>query len=271
MAPNVALMQLLTKAADEESARDALNEMCRNRLDATSARRLANLKSLWRQSPELFPLLKTIAELADSGARSAKDWADVFDRAAARNAEASVALYSLGDTRLLARITDELVCRIAQWGLLKRDFRILDLGCGTGRIAKAAAPHVQSVVAIDCSETMARLTCRGTLDKGNVYVLRTPGEDLALFADGTFDTILAVDSFPYLVEARTAERHLCEIDRILKAGGRVLIMNYSYRGDLAHDRADIGNFARQFGFRIRRNGTSDLTLWDGKAFLLQKT
>ena len=271
MAPNLALMHLLTEAPDEESARTALNEMnLRSGTDPTARERLATLKSLWGKSPELFSLLKNVARCAEGGPTSTKDWAHAFDRAAAHSPEASVALYSLGDARLLTQITEELVACMLEWRLFAPAFRVLDLGCGTGRIASAIAPNVQSVVALDCSDKMVQLAKGKTADHRNVCVLRTSGEDLAFFRDGAFDTVLAIDSFPYLVEARMAEQHLNEIARVLNPGGRLLIMNYSYRGDLTRDRADVTAFAQQCGCKILRNGTSDLTLWDGRAFLLRK-
>jgi hypothetical protein len=57
---------------------------------------------------------------------------------------------------------------------------------------------------------------------------------------------------------------------VLQAGGALLIMNYSYRGHLALDRADLGHFAAAYGFAVERNGTADLSLWDGRAFLLRR-
>ncbi|HEX3653232.1 MAG TPA: PIG-L family deacetylase [Rhizomicrobium sp.] len=61
-----------------------------------------------------------------------------------------------------------------------------------------------------------------------------------------------------------------DIARVLKPAGRLLIMNYSYRGDLALDREEIAQFAIDYGFAIERNGTANLSLWDGHAFLLRR-
>jgi len=93
---------------------------------------------------------------------------------------------------------------------------------------------------------------------------------LAAFADSSFDGVYGVDVFPYLLQSGLADRHLDEVARVLKPNGWLLILNYSYRGDLAADRTDIAAFADVNGFTVRCNGTREFSLWDGVCFLLQK-
>ena len=57
---------------------------------------------------------------------------------------------------------------------------------------------------------------------------------------------------------------------MLRAGGAALVLNYSYRGDLDLDRADLAAHARSAGLRVERDGSRDLALWDAAAFLLRK-
>jgi ubiquinone/menaquinone biosynthesis C-methylase UbiE len=208
--------------------------------------------------------------VADSGGQTGKPWRQVFDEAAALSPEAAVALYSLGNPLLLERITAELVDRMAEWHLLQPGCCVLDLGCGSGRIAKAIAPKVAAVMAIDCSERMAQVTRAATRGMGNVSVVRSDGTGLGCVRECSFDSVLAVDSFPYLVEADLAHEHLREIARVLRPRGHLLIMNYSYRERLAGDRAEVALLAEANGFDVLRNGTADLSLWDGHAFLLRK-
>ena len=56
---------------------------------------------------------------------------------------------------------------------------------------------------------------------------------------------LAIDAFPYLVAAGPgiAARHVADAAGLLEAGGALAIFNYSYRGDLDADRADITQLA----------------------------
>jgi SAM-dependent methyltransferase len=196
-----------------------------------------------------------------------------FDAAVALAPEAAVALYSLGSPEILDRATEEIVLRLREWGLLCADVDVLDIGCGIGRIERALALQVASITGIDVSLGMvaeARTRCRG-LD--NVAFLCVDGADLGAVARRRFGLVLAVDAFPYLVMAGSgiAARHIADAAGLLEPGGALAIFNYSYRGDLAADRADLARLAAAHGFAIERNGTSDLSLWDGVTFLLRKS
>jgi SAM-dependent methyltransferase len=193
-----------------------------------------------------------------------------FDRAVAVAPEAAVALYSLGSANILDRATSEIVSHLAEWGLLRPDVTVLDIGCGIGRIERALSPQVAAITAIDVSSGMigeARRRCR---DLANVAFQQCDGRDLAEYRDCSFDLVLAVDSFPYLfiADPDIAARHLRDAARLLRPGGAVAILNFSYRGDEEADRRDIERLASSDGFTIRRAGTRDFTLWDGLTFLL---
>src|SRR5947209_2453175 len=179
----------------------------------------------------------------------------IFDDAARLSPEASVALYSLGSVKLLDEITRELVECLRGWGLLNSGDSVLDLGCGIARIAAAVAPMVSRVVAVDVSSEMVRLAHERTKNFDNVTVTLTEGNDLTFLENDSFDVVLAIDSFPYLVHSGRAAIHVQESSRVLKLGGRMLIMNYSYRGNLDEDRAELADVAQPCGLEILRNGT----------------
>ncbi len=193
-----------------------------------------------------------------------------FDRAVTVAPEASVALYSLGSADILDRATAEIVSHLAEWGLLRADATVLDIGCGIGRIERVLAPLVGTIAAIDISSGMIEEARRRCRNLANVAFERCGGRDLAGFRDQSFDLVLAVDSFPYLVAAgpEIAPQHLRDAARVLRPGGAVVILNFSYRGDEEADRHDIERLAGVNGLSIGRAGTRDFTLWDGLTFLL---
>lgn len=193
-----------------------------------------------------------------------------FDRAVAVAPEASVALYSLGSADILERATTEIVTRLAQWGFLRSDANVLDIGCGIGRIERALAPLVDTITAIDISTGMIEEARRRCRDLANVAFEQCGGRDLAGLRDRSFDLVLAVDLFPYLfaADSEIVARHLRDAARVLRPGGAVVILNFSYRGNEEADRQDIGRLAGVNGFTIRRAGTRDFILWDGLTFLL---
>ena len=193
-----------------------------------------------------------------------------FDRAVALAPEASVALYSLGSTDILDRATAEIADRLTEWELLQPVSTLLDIGCGIGRVERALASRVKAITAIDVSHGMiveARRRCR---DLPNVTFAQCNGRDLAEYQDRSYDLVLAVDSFPYLFAADPAiiGQHFLDCRRILRPGGAILILNFSYRGDATVDRRDVEELAGAYGFTLKRAGTRDFTLWDGLTFLL---
>jgi SAM-dependent methyltransferase len=278
---NVALMQLLGRAADEEEAERALVaalSALERQGDSAAARRIEGALALWRASPQAWAVVKAVLAEADheapapGGEEAVARWAAVFDRLADEAPEAAVALYSLGRPDILYAATDELVQAIRSWGLLGPRRAVLDLGCGTGRVASAIAGAAGSVTGIDVSQRMVAAARRRCAGMDNVGFIATGGRDLAAFGDESFDLVLAVDVFPYLVQPgmSLAARHVGEAARVLRPGGSLLIFNFSYRGDLAADRADLARLAQAAGLQVVRNGTRDLSLWDGAAFQLAK-
>ena len=196
---------------------------------------------------------------------------DQYDRAVALAPEASVALYSLGDPTILGRATAELAALLGDWGVLGADRDALDIGCGIGRIEQALSPRLRHILGIDLSPAMvaeARRRCAGI---ANATFAVCDGNGLSQFSQQRFDLILAVDSFPCFAAASPgiAGRYIRDAAQRMRPGGALAIFNYSYRGDLSADRADIARHAVAPGLQVLRNGTRDLALWDGTSFLLR--
>jgi SAM-dependent methyltransferase len=267
MAPNVALMHLCMAAPDAAAVSHAV--------DASG---LAQMGALWRANPRSFDLVKAIlaADRPQQGGFSAEAklaaCASAFDIAAALSPEAGVALYSLGDPNLLAAATDEIVEAMTQWSLLGREKVALEIGCGNGRFLEALAPRLRRITGIDISPVMIAAAQQRCHHLDNVDVRQTDGRDLALFADASLDLVLAVDSFPYVVRCGKdlLSRHFTEAARVLRPCGHMLILNYSYRGDLERDRVEVTEHADRTGLVLRRHDRHDFRLWDGVTFLLGK-
>jgi SAM-dependent methyltransferase len=273
MAPNLALMHLCMAASDATAVEHAVTS-------AGGEGRLTELAALWKARPEVFTLVKAVlatdrpdgATDANPDARLAA-CAALFDAAAALSAEASVALYSLGDPALLAAATDEIVAALHRWRLVHAEATALEIGCGNGRFLKALGPSLGRMIGIDISAAMVEAARRQCADVPNVEVHRTDGGDLAICADGSVDIVLAVDSFPYIVRCgpELVRRHFAEAARVLKPSGHLVILNYSYRGDVGGEEAEVAAHARQSGFAVIRAGTRDFHLWDGVSYVLKRT
>jgi SAM-dependent methyltransferase len=274
-APHLALMQLLIEVADPaEAERSLLAALAgagdRNEL---AARRLRSALMVWRAHPDAWAVVRRVVDGVEHGAPAKSGdpvahWAATFDRAVRASPEGSVALYSLGSPKILAQATAEIVALLGQWGLLGPGRTVLDLGCGIGRMAAALAPQVDLIVGLDISAEMLAAARARCAKLSNVEWLQGNGRDLALFEEARFDLMLAVDCFPYLVLSGLAAQHVQEAARVLRPGGSLVVFNYSYRADLEADRREIAGAAASCGLQVHRNGTRDLTCWDGVTFHL---
>jgi ubiquinone/menaquinone biosynthesis C-methylase UbiE len=115
----------------------------------------------------------------------------------------------------------------------------------------------------------ARRRCAGL---PNVRFAVCDGVDLSMHGDSSMDVVLAVDSFPYVVEAGEASvaSYFREAHRVLRDGGDFVLVNFSYRGDMAADRADVLRLAREAAFDVLVSGSTPFALWDGVAFHLAR-
>jgi SAM-dependent methyltransferase len=103
--------------------------------------------------------------------------------------------------------------------------RVLDIGVGTGRIAKPLTARGVRVVGLDLSRKMMRRLL-DTLPAAAPAPALVEGDVAALpFASGRFDAALSVHVFHLLADWRTA---LVETKRILKPGG-VFLTGYEWR------------------------------------------
>ncbi len=197
--------------------------------------------------------------------------AQIFDIASTISPEAGVALYSLGNPHLLVAATAEIVRMIGEWRLADESSCVLEIGCGAGRFLAGLGPFVRMMIGIDISEGMLRAAREKIEGSPSTIALRVSGANLDLFREQVFDLVLAIDSFPYIVSEDKAPACFADCARVLKPGGRMLIMNFDYSGDGAGERENVAELAQQSGFSILRNGTCDLATWDGRTFLLQKS
>ncbi|GAA0586888.1 class I SAM-dependent methyltransferase [Craurococcus roseus] len=208
--------------------------------------------------------------LGGPGAGGVARIAAFFDRAVSHSPEAAVALYSLGDPGILAAATAEAVRWLEGADLLRPGADVLDLGCGFGRVAAALSPRCRSVLGLDVSAGMVAEARRRHAGLPNARFETTPGLDLSALPAGVFDLVLAVDSFPYLVQAGVADAHVAGAARALRAGGALAALNLSYRGDPDRDRADAARWAEAHGMALEVAGATPFALWDGAVFAFRR-
>jgi SAM-dependent methyltransferase len=285
ISPAVALMLLLTATEDLAAVRSLVDEVTQRAAfvsrstDSLLRDRVDDLTQLLVENEQGC---EKIAEMLKSNMDSAAPAASVeegiafcerlFDWSVEQSEEASVALYSLGNPQLLERATREIIAQLERWNIISQNRVVLDLGCGIGRIAAEVAPRVKQVFGIDVSAKMIDAARRRCAALENVKLMKGSGRDLESYADAAFDSAVAVDMFPYLVQSGAAlvHAHFGELQRVLRPGGDLVILNYSYRGDDAADIADVRNLADANGFELVVAGERPFNIWDGLAFHLRK-
>lgn len=227
-----------------------------------------------RRAASLDRLAGTLsAEIAAhdaSGPGGIERIAGFFDRAVRHSPEASVALYCLGDPELMEAATGELAAWLQAQGLVPAAADVLDLGCGIGRVMAALAPRAGSLLGIDVSAGMVAEAGRRLGGIAHATVRQGDGLGLGPVAARSLDLVLAVDSFPYLIQAgtRVARRHLEDAARALRPGGAVAVFNWSYDGGPVAQSGQIHAWASQAGLRPRLVLARPLQIWDGTATVL---
>ncbi len=98
--------------------------------------------------------------------------------------------------------------------------RLLDVGCGDGAYAIAAAQLGARVHGIDTSPQMIEAARRRAVEQGAQIDLRVADAAALPFEDGSFDVVLAVTVLCFVPDTEAA---LGEIARVLAPGGRLVL------------------------------------------------
>ena len=274
ISPEVALARLLLGGAGAEAIGRLLAERRPEAHAGPPGPRWSALAALAEsRGPALDALAAEIAATASDHTAIGATPAGVaafFDRAAAHSPEAGVALFSLGVPAILAAATAEMVAWLRDLRLLRPNADVLDLGCGFGRVAAALAPDCLSVLGLDVSAGMVAEARRRHAGLANARFETTEGAGLAMLPEAGFDIVLAVDSFPYIVQAGLAPAHFAGAARALRPGGTLAVLNLSYGRSAEADRADATAWAAASGFTLERAGARPFTLWDGTAWVFRR-
>lgn len=109
--------------------------------------------------------------------------------------------------------------KIEEIGDFKNSDVIIDIGGGTGRIAKFLANKVKSITVIDPSQKMIKL-CK---KHSGFSCILGEGENLP-FENNSIDKVILVDAFHHI---RQQVKAIQEITRVLKKGGLAIIEEFN--------------------------------------------
>jgi ArsR family transcriptional regulator len=189
--------------------------------------------NLYRLAPGLDPSARRLWRLAKA---ESEDWQGVErdrrrleTRLAGRRDDAQrfFAGAAAGWDALRAEVYGTAFERELLLALLPPEWTVADLGCGTGTLTQALATRVGRVVGVDQSAAMLRVARRFVKNLGNVELHQAGLEALPL-ADGSCDAALLVLALAYVADPGPV---LAEAARILKPGGRLVVVDAMPHGD----------------------------------------
>lgn len=125
--------------------------------------------------------------------------------------------------------------------------RVLEVGCGEGRVVREMAALGHRVAGLDASPTLVRHARAAGTGAATYAAAYAVGDATALpFADASFDTVVAYNSLQAMQAFEDMARAVGESARVLRAGGSLCLC-------VAHPMTDIGRL------RIEADGAIALT------------
>jgi SAM-dependent methyltransferase len=166
--------------------------------------------------------------------RMRRDW----DRRAQENARYYVAtgqkewtdeqFFAAGEQEVQGQIFNDLenICQHRD----PKTMKVLEIGCGAGRVTRALARFFGQVYAVDISRNMVRQARRAVAKFPNAHIFRNNGHDLNVVRRGWWHRFgiggkLEIDFafsclvFQHIPSRAVIESYVSEVNRLLKPGG----------------------------------------------------
>jgi len=106
--------------------------------------------------------------------------------------------------------------------------RVLEIGCGAGRVTRALARMFGEVHAVDVSGEMVRQARLALSQYPNAKVYRNNGMDLSVIPAGPFDFAFSALVFQHIPSYRIIRNYVRETHRLLAPGG---LFKFQVRGN----------------------------------------
>jgi SAM-dependent methyltransferase len=164
-----------------------------------------------------------------------------------------------------------------------KQMRVLEIGCGAGRVTRALAGFFGDVWAVDISPEMVRQARQTCVEFSNTHVLRNNGKDLRVVSNPwlvrlglarpvAFDFAFSFMVFQHIPSQDIIENYVREVHRLLRPGG---LFKFQVQGSplaeaepgqtwvgVPFSERDLREMAERCGFEMRyHNGAGSQYYW----------
>jgi 2-polyprenyl-3-methyl-5-hydroxy-6-metoxy-1,4-benzoquinol methylase len=179
------------------------------------------------------------------------------------------AFFRSGETTVAEQILTD-VTNICQ-GKSPQDMRVIEIGCGAGRITRALARLFGEVHAVDVSGEMVQAARLAVAQFPHATVYRNNGHDLTVLPDKLYDFAFSTIVFQHIPNRQIIYSYVREVHRLLRPGA---LFKFQVQGgtiDAGSEDTWIGvsfsdeeavEMAEACGFEPRyRHGSGDQYFW----------
>jgi ubiquinone/menaquinone biosynthesis C-methylase UbiE len=109
-----------------------------------------------------------------------------------------------------------------------KQMKVLEIGCGAGRVTRALAEVFGEVHAVDVSGEMIARAKEGLRDLPRAHVYQNNGMDLTVVPEGGFDFAFSTIVFQHIPSRAVIENYVREVNRLLRPGA---LFKFQVQGD----------------------------------------
>lgn len=99
-----------------------------------------------------------------------------------------------------------------------RQMRVLEIGCGAGRVTRALSGLFGEVHGVDVSGEMVKHARQALAGCPNVFLYQNNGKDLSVLGDLVFDFAFSTIVFQHIPSRDVIENYVREVHRLLRPG-----------------------------------------------------
>jgi SAM-dependent methyltransferase len=140
--------------------------------------------------------------------------------------------YASGEQTVREEVLTDMI-NICQ-GREPKAMRVLEIGCGAGRVTRALAGLFGEVHAVDVSGEMVEQARRGLRGIPNAHVYQNNGTDLSVLPPGPYDFAFSSIVFQHIPSRAVIENYVREVARLLRPGA---LFKFQVQGDTSIESA----------------------------------